>query len=149
MSITIDNSLNADRIDASTGTCQQEFDLHISMLTTTCEPAAAVTAYVSRIGSVFSSAGHVDDPRVQCISYALDRNAVSVVVTSSGWNRWKAGIVNASEDKNVLCELFSRDLLSVTQEYFRAHKAEGTFASIATFDVAFPCGKAVHWAGRV
>lgn len=146
MEIVVESDLGYDRFDASTGKADQPFDLHLTVHGAAHQPAESLRDLMTLFVDIYASQAC----RLHCTMYAINRNAVSVVVTTSGWERWKKGIVNAEQSAHRnLCNHMARDVLSIVQTYLKAHKAEGECAANATCDVFFPCGERVYWAGHV
>lgn len=145
MALLIDQSLDWDRVDVCTTNEQRPFDLVINMLCTTKEYVTAASSFVTGACSIFTT--EKQRPKVQCIAHAIDRNAMTVVVTGEGWRRWTSGIVNATGNPSAMCDQFAQDVLGVLRHFLEEYRAEGTMAKTATCDIFFPCGRHVHWAG--
>lgn len=143
MQIVVDDGLNYDRIDLSTGISGQPVDVYVNLHIGSNDPFKACRALVEKLLDMCGGA----ECRIQCTAYTIDRNMASIVMTSQGWERWKATIINATSHK-ALCEQLAADASGTLREFWRTFKAEGETGKYATCDVHFPCGKSIHWSGH-
>lgn len=148
MTTIVDETLNVDRVDVYTGAVGAPFDMHVFLLATTQGYVDAASDLVTMITNMYS--GREVTPRVHCTTHALDRNVISIVLTEAGLAQWKHSIVSADGiAPAALRQQFANDTTAVVRDFLRVHKAEGAVASHATYDLYFPCGEMVHWAGKV
>lgn len=146
---TVDSTLNDARVDITTGTMGQPFDMYVNVLGTTNGYIDAATALVDAVVGVYTTTKDTREPRIQCTFTAVDRNAVSMIITQRGFERWRETVVSSGGNGRGLHELLSRDLNGAVQGFLREWKAEGVAARTATYDLYLPDGSVIHWAGHV
>lgn len=146
MQYVVDETLNVDRVDVTTGNPTEPMGFYVTMLGTTVESKQACLGFAEAVYTMINQSSPGDAPRIHCSMHAIDRNAATVFVTDSGWARWKKTIANRKSDAEYR-ELFSNDMLRIFKSYLTVHGAEGTHAKIATLDVCFSTGVLTHWSG--
>ena len=140
--------MGIDRLDVTSGAHQTPFDFHVNLMGSARDCEEAVQKLVEAFRDVLAQASEGPVPRVQCTMYTLERNAMAVIVTEVGLRRWRNTIATDGANES-LYDLCFEDVNRVYQSFLRQWKAEGDLSHVATLDVFFPGGRAVHWSGTV